>query len=448
MTMMPNETQRTSPGTELNRLLDAMGMPDHVGDLYGAALDNAIHDDWGVARNLLDAFSGISTSDLDKYMSGQGGMGEPGYCPKPREGYDRYPDNTDTYYDREKIHAFKLPFGNMSAFKIDGKTVDVGQSMSPAEFERKLKRDPEFRDDIERQLGGARIVFDNRNDGRLTLAKSMDEPARPRGFADILNRMRDRVVGGSQYSSSPVVRDHRYQNEPVVRDHRSYSASSRPVVRDHRAGSAGSGGVEVRDHRDSATIRDHRRHAISSELANFLRDRLGDQPIHVRPFPGRETGEEIGGPGSYQPSSKLTDILNDPNLPFEEKLALFCFAFLEEKQKEIEKKMGEMSKRQKDKENGGGGGFLSKAASIGGAAIGAAYGGPAGAMAGEKIGSFVGGAIEGKGGGKEGEDSEQIAMMKLNQEVQAMEKMFSTVENILKSMNDVVKQGPIASLRG
>jgi hypothetical protein len=447
MTMMPNETKRTSPGTELNRMLDMMGLPDHIGDLYGAALDNAIHDDWGVARNLLDAFSGISTSDLDNYMSGHGGMGEPGSCPKPREAYDRYPDNTDTYYDREKIHAYKLPFGNMSVFKIDGKTVDVGQSMSPADFERKLKRDPEFRDDIERQLGGARIVFDNRNDGRLTLAKTMDEPSRPRGLADILNQMRDRVVGGSRYdrnysAASPA----NYFRSPVVRDHRT-ELNNRPDVRDHRSGSADApGGVTVRD---SGTIRDHRRHAITSELGNWIRHRLGDEPIHVRPFPGRETGGEIGGPSSYQPSSKLTDILNDPNLPFEEKLALFCFAFLEEKQKKIEEDMAKMSKRQKDKEGGGGGGFLSKAASIGGAAIGAAYGGPAGAMAGEKIGGFVGGAIEGNGGsGGEGEDSEQIAMMKLNQEVQAMEKMFSTVENILKSMNDVVKQGPIASLRG
>ena len=54
-----------SAGTELNRMMDKLGFPDQVGDVYGAALDAAIGDSTGMARNLLDAYSPFTTSQLD-----------------------------------------------------------------------------------------------------------------------------------------------------------------------------------------------------------------------------------------------------------------------------------------------------------------------------------------------------------------------------------------------
>ena len=54
-----------SAGTELNRMMDKLGFPDEAGDICGAALDSAIGDQAGVARNLFDAYSPFKTSQLD-----------------------------------------------------------------------------------------------------------------------------------------------------------------------------------------------------------------------------------------------------------------------------------------------------------------------------------------------------------------------------------------------
>jgi hypothetical protein len=55
-----------SAGTELNRMMDSLGFADQIGDLYGAALDAAVGNNDGVARNLLDAYSPLSTAQLDQ----------------------------------------------------------------------------------------------------------------------------------------------------------------------------------------------------------------------------------------------------------------------------------------------------------------------------------------------------------------------------------------------
>ena len=74
-----------SAGTELNRMMDSLGFPDRVGDLYGAALDAAVGDNTGVARNLLDAYSPLATAQLDQVttrMSAAATMARPAaYCP-------------------------------------------------------------------------------------------------------------------------------------------------------------------------------------------------------------------------------------------------------------------------------------------------------------------------------------------------------------------------------
>ncbi|MCI0411982.1 hypothetical protein L0222_04170 [bacterium] len=70
-----------SAGTELNRMMDNLGFPDRVGDLYGAALDAAVGNNSGVARNLLDAYSPLSTAQFDqltKSMSAAAFMPRPG----------------------------------------------------------------------------------------------------------------------------------------------------------------------------------------------------------------------------------------------------------------------------------------------------------------------------------------------------------------------------------
>lgn len=84
-----------SAGTELNRMMDRRGFPDKVGDIYGAALDSAIGDQAGVARNLLDAYSPFTTSQLDsltRAMSPAATMRRPesSYAFRnPMQGYTR-----------------------------------------------------------------------------------------------------------------------------------------------------------------------------------------------------------------------------------------------------------------------------------------------------------------------------------------------------------------------
>ena len=46
-------------------MLDSLGFADQIGDTYGAALDAALGDSTGVARNLFDAYSPLSTAQLD-----------------------------------------------------------------------------------------------------------------------------------------------------------------------------------------------------------------------------------------------------------------------------------------------------------------------------------------------------------------------------------------------
>ena len=84
-----------SAGTELNRMMDGLGFPDKVGDIYGAALDSAIGDQAGVARNLFDAYSPFTTSQLDalsRTMSPAATMRRPelSYAFRnPMQGYTR-----------------------------------------------------------------------------------------------------------------------------------------------------------------------------------------------------------------------------------------------------------------------------------------------------------------------------------------------------------------------
>jgi hypothetical protein len=62
---MLNALGALSPGTQLNRMADALGLPDQVGDMLGAAVDAQMGNAPGALRNLLDGFSKLSTGQLD-----------------------------------------------------------------------------------------------------------------------------------------------------------------------------------------------------------------------------------------------------------------------------------------------------------------------------------------------------------------------------------------------
>ncbi len=179
-----SDPAKFSPGTQLNRMMDKMGFPDVMGDLYGAALDKAVGNQMGVARNLFDAFSPLSTNQLDK-MTGLG-FAPPGFAPRPNQDFPRlFGPGQKTFYDKESIGVVKEPgirgaLGHQDV-QIDGKKIDVGpkdKNMSPQQLERRILTDPGFRQKIEGQVGG-RIVLDGNPDGNITIAKKMPHPCMP-----------------------------------------------------------------------------------------------------------------------------------------------------------------------------------------------------------------------------------------------------------------------------
>jgi hypothetical protein len=140
------------------------------------------------------------------------------------------------------------------------------------------------------------------------------------------------------------------------------------------------------------------------------------------PKPG--TGAESAG------SAHLNSILNDPNLPFEEKLALFLFDFLEKAEKDLLSRMEQLDKSRQTSTAGANG-----------------KNGTQGTTEQGGVNSNQG--TEGAGNiNAPNTESEQIGLEKLKLAHEKMTKMFSIVDNILTSNTRTSKEGPIAALKG
>ncbi|HSE40965.1 MAG TPA: hypothetical protein VLH08_09395, partial [Acidobacteriota bacterium] len=153
-----------TPGTNLNRLMDSMGFPDTMGDIYGASLDAAVGNNLGVARNLFDAFSPLSTRQLDRMMTG--GFNPPGFCHRPHDHFGHHFHlHAHKHYQRENVQTFNT--GN------------------PA-FEMQLWANPAMRAGVEQMMGG-RVRFDgNPFDGKIDIARPNPHPCLP--FHHQINR--------------------------------------------------------------------------------------------------------------------------------------------------------------------------------------------------------------------------------------------------------------------
>ena len=144
--MIPGEG---SISNNFNRLMNSIGFPNELGNIMGAALEARIENNVGVARNLFDTFSSISTPSLDTLMAGAFGPGA--QILRPHDNYHHhFALHHTTHYGREQISIFNT---------------------SP-EFESKVMADPAFRASVETQLGG-RIIYDGNADGRLSVAQRL-----------------------------------------------------------------------------------------------------------------------------------------------------------------------------------------------------------------------------------------------------------------------------------
>jgi hypothetical protein len=149
-----------------------------------------------------------------------------------------------------------------------------------------------------------------------------------------------------------------------------------------------------------------------SDVFSHLGDASPGSQISQPSVPGNE-------PVKPNEPENLNSILNNPNVPFEEKLALALFDFLEKAEKDLLSKMEQLEKsRTTQKSNAAGNpSATNQSADVQGAANG------------------------------QSSDSEQVAMEKLKIAHDKMTRIFSTVDNLLTSYNKSIKEGPIASLR-
>ena len=415
-----------TPGTNLNRMMDSMGFPDKMGDIMGAALDARVGEGAGVARNIFDAMSGLSTGQLDKLMSG--GFKPPGFCQRPHHDFrQHFHANAHKHYERESIQTFDTGniFDRKSNVMIDGQKVDVGKmpkGMKPGEFEAKLQSDPALRSKVESQIGG-RIVDDGRDDGRITVAKRHHHPCLP--FQNHINQHCGNMLGRLLM---PNILQNVLGNLA--------QALGRPGGGPGGAGGAGQAGQ-----------------AGGAGGAG-------------------QAGQAGGAGGAGQAggaSGQASEILKNPNLSFEEKLFQFMLLFADKKQKEIEDKMTEMDKAKQSGQGAGGAGGakggggakgaggakgggkaspLGKVGNLAGGVMqmgqglfGGLAGGPMGAAMGNQAGggSAAGGGGDQAGGAGGKGKSEQTLQAELQRLQSELTQMFTTVTKMQEAYDGLVK---------
>jgi hypothetical protein len=140
-------------------MLDALGLPDQLGDMIGAQIDAAKGDWAGYARNMQDLTSGLGTDQVDKMF----GRGLPGsqFVPRPFDQIAKskqlWSQTFHTPFGEHQISREKLGkglFGN-----IKGRALEAAAMSNPA-----------FKAALEAKLGG-RIILDGRADGKITVER-------------------------------------------------------------------------------------------------------------------------------------------------------------------------------------------------------------------------------------------------------------------------------------
>lgn len=96
-----------SPGTQLNRLLDSLGLPDQLGDILGTQIDMQIGNVKGAMRNLVDAYSGLTTAQMDRFFGREGMplIGKRGFVPRLHYNSPHLRMWQETYYTSRRAYS-------------------------------------------------------------------------------------------------------------------------------------------------------------------------------------------------------------------------------------------------------------------------------------------------------------------------------------------------------
>jgi len=378
---------------QVNRMLDALGLPDQLGDMIGAQIDAARGDWQGYARNMMDLTSGMSSSQVD----GLFGKGLPGsqFVPRPHEMLTK---------GRELWgKQFHTPFGttDISREQLGGKGVFgkmVGRSM-----ERAILTNPAFKARMERILGG-RIIPDGRADGKITVARF--RPNFPM------------IPFSNQIANNPMLSG-------------MYGALSRMENNIKNLVNSMTGGA---GQANQATGAD--KAGGSNALTNTT------------------NGVDLKDPETQKLAQGMG--MDMSALSFEDMLFLMMMKYASKKEKEILNKMNELSQSSENKDGGDGGrrgygGIISGIAGIAGGVLGGMVGGPIGSMIGSKLGGMagnaIGNAVDGNGGGGQGgqngafgdtsKTSDTLKQMQMQKLMEDLKKMYEMLSNVMKSMNDM-----------
>jgi hypothetical protein len=151
---MLNRTMLGSTGMNVNRMLDALGLPDHVGDAIGAHIDANAGDITGYLRNITDLTSGLETGQLDQIFGT--GLAQSNFVGNPQ-----------SYFAHARAtwgHTF-ASFSSVSIGDADPRGAAVAHSLQLA-----VAANPQFRGQLEQILGGG-VVLDGRVDMSITVQR-------------------------------------------------------------------------------------------------------------------------------------------------------------------------------------------------------------------------------------------------------------------------------------
>jgi hypothetical protein len=174
---------KASQGTQVNQMLDSLGLPDMVGDLIGAQIDLKNGNLKGYLHNMRDAFSGLPSQAFN-----QGACQNPFHMRRPSRGIGRSRLlHSHTYSNRGG--STRVERRQLGGRGLAGRL--IGRSL-----ERRIMNNPAFRRGMERRLGG-RIVLDGRADGKITVVKRHNHNMPGLGFGKIPGHFgRNPLVGG------------------------------------------------------------------------------------------------------------------------------------------------------------------------------------------------------------------------------------------------------------
>ncbi len=383
-------TGANSYGTQVNRYLDSLGLPDQFGDKIGAMIDLKRGDLSGFYRNIADLNSGLSTKQFDAITGARG-----------RRGFSRGCVHRARCHGPH-LHRWSRTYAYRSRV---GTQARVGQSYKTGRrfFGLKLRgriSGRQYRGSFRRpiRLGKSGYLYRGKLYRNMSAIRADLRDGRADGVAT-----KYRTVRGSHLSPG-------HQNLSGLIG-RAFTPGWNPA------------------------------NAISNIFKGIS---------NIGNIVGGAAGAAgAGGAGAAGGADSSESVLSNPNLTLEDKLMLLMAKLSKHMDKQIEDKMKQIEsamKQQGSKKSGksGGGMFGGIFKAIGGIA-GTAFGGPIGGMIGNAAGGILGGLLGG-GGGKGGagagganagkKPNLQLLQSQLQSLMQKRQQMFQTMTNIMKSLHD------------